>query len=144
MTSNNPYMTFDTILVACVSLPQYPFTHAVPWKSIKVCRNSEQVCFTTHFLAHTHTHPHTPTHTHTHPCTPHSFHSPFFLTVGTKISLALNDLLSTLYNNTWDWEGRDNKWEKKNQNTFKGVLHPRPVFWMFMHFSRKVQHISNK
>ena len=28
--------------------------------------------------------------------------------------------------------------------TFKGVLHPRPVFWLFMHFSQKLQHIGNK
>ena len=27
---------------------------------------------------------------------------------------------------------------------FKGVLHPRPVFWLFMHFSQKLQHIGNK
>ena len=26
----------------------------------------------------------------------------------------------------------------------KGVLHPRPVFWLFMHFSQKLQHIGNK
>ena len=27
---------------------------------------------------------------------------------------------------------------------FKGVLHPRPVFWLFMHFSQKLQHIGDK
>ena len=27
---------------------------------------------------------------------------------------------------------------------FKGVLHPRPVFWLFMHFSQKLQHIGSK
>ena len=27
---------------------------------------------------------------------------------------------------------------------FKGVLHPRPVFWLLMHFSQKLQHIGNK
>ena len=27
---------------------------------------------------------------------------------------------------------------------FKGVLHPWPVFWLFMHFSQKLQHIGNK
>ena len=26
----------------------------------------------------------------------------------------------------------------------KGVLHPRPVFWLFMHFSQKLQDIGNK
>ena len=26
----------------------------------------------------------------------------------------------------------------------KGVLHPWPVFWLFMHFSQKLQHIGNK
>ena len=26
----------------------------------------------------------------------------------------------------------------------KGVLHPRPVFWLFMHFSQKLQHIGSK
>ena len=26
----------------------------------------------------------------------------------------------------------------------KGVLYPRPVFWLFMHFSQKLQHIGNK
>ena len=26
----------------------------------------------------------------------------------------------------------------------KGVLHPRPVFWLFMQFSQKLQHIGNK
>ena len=28
--------------------------------------------------------------------------------------------------------------------SFKGVLHPRPVFGMFLHFSQKLQHIGNK
>ena len=27
---------------------------------------------------------------------------------------------------------------------FKGVLHPRPVFGLFLHFSQKLQHIGNK
>ena len=27
---------------------------------------------------------------------------------------------------------------------FKGVLHPWPVFWLFMHFSQKLQHIGDK
>ena len=26
----------------------------------------------------------------------------------------------------------------------KGVLHPRPVFGLFLHFSQKLQHIDNK
>ena len=26
----------------------------------------------------------------------------------------------------------------------KGVLHPRPVFWLFMYFSQKLQHIGDK
>ena len=29
-------------------------------------------------------------------------------------------------------------------NTFKGVLHPRPVFGLFLHFYQKLQHIGNK
>ena len=32
----------------------------------------------------------------------------------------------------------------KFNNAFKGVLHPWPVFWLFMHFSQKLQHIGNK
>ena len=28
--------------------------------------------------------------------------------------------------------------------SFKGVLHPRPVFGLFLHFSQKLQHIGNK
>ena len=28
--------------------------------------------------------------------------------------------------------------------SLKGVLHPRPFFWLFMHFSQKLQHIGNK
>ena len=27
---------------------------------------------------------------------------------------------------------------------FKGVLHPRLVFGLFLHFSQKLQHIGNK
>ena len=26
----------------------------------------------------------------------------------------------------------------------KGVLHPRPIFWLFVHFSQKLQHIGDK
>ena len=29
-------------------------------------------------------------------------------------------------------------------NKLKGVLHPRPVFGLFLHFSQKLQHIGNK
>ena len=29
-------------------------------------------------------------------------------------------------------------------NMFKGVVHPRPVFGLFMHFSQKLQQIGNK
>ena len=28
--------------------------------------------------------------------------------------------------------------------SIKGVLHPRPVFGLFLHFSQKLQHIGNK
>ena len=28
--------------------------------------------------------------------------------------------------------------------SLKGVLHPRPVFWLFMHFSQELQHIGDK
>ena len=37
----------------------------------------------------------------------------------------------------------DCRW-KENKKSFKGVLHPRPVFGLFMHFSQKLQHIGNK
>ena len=30
------------------------------------------------------------------------------------------------------------------QRKLKGVLHPRPVFGLFLHFSQKLQHIGNK
>ena len=30
------------------------------------------------------------------------------------------------------------------QGVFKGVLHPRPVFGLFLHFSQKLQSIGNK
>ena len=30
------------------------------------------------------------------------------------------------------------------ETLLKGVLHPWPVFWLFMHFSQKLQHIGNK
>ena len=41
-------------------------------------------------------------------------------------------------------------WEKKIEQiellrySFKGVLHPRPVFGLFLHFSQKLQHIGDK
>ena len=28
--------------------------------------------------------------------------------------------------------------------TIKGVLHPRPVFGLFLHFPQRIQHIGNK
>ena len=34
--------------------------------------------------------------------------------------------------------------QKNDQNKIKGVLHPRPVFGLFLHFSQKLQHIGNK
>ena len=36
------------------------------------------------------------------------------------------------------------KAKQKKNLCLKGVLHPRPVFWLFMHFSQKLQHIGNK
>ena len=30
------------------------------------------------------------------------------------------------------------------ENAFKGVLHPRAVFGLFLHFSQKLQHIGIK
>ena len=33
---------------------------------------------------------------------------------------------------------------KMHLNWFKGVLHPRLVFGLFLHFSQKLQHIGNK
>ena len=30
------------------------------------------------------------------------------------------------------------------QLSAKGVLHPWPVLWLFIHFSQKLQHIGNK
>ena len=37
-------------------------------------------------------------------------------------------------------------WQSKfsTYNPVKGVLHPRPVFGLFLHFSQKLQHIGNK
>ena len=29
-------------------------------------------------------------------------------------------------------------------SVLKGLLHPWPVFWLFMHFSQKLHHIGNK
>ena len=34
--------------------------------------------------------------------------------------------------------------DKIAPGTFKGVLHPRPVFGLFLQFSQKLQHIDNK
>ena len=31
-----------------------------------------------------------------------------------------------------------------NEPKIKGVLHLRPVFGLFLHFSQKLQHIGNK
>ena len=31
-----------------------------------------------------------------------------------------------------------------NNTYFKGVLHPRPVFGLFLHFSQKLQYIGDK
>ena len=37
------------------------------------------------------------------------------------------------------------KYIKTSENkAFKGVLHPRLVFGLFLHFSQKLQHIGNK
>ena len=37
------------------------------------------------------------------------------------------------------------KQNKTNKNkTLKGVLHPRPVFGLFLHFSQNLQQIGNK
>ena len=48
-------------------------------------------------------------------------------------------------NLTWkchiDWIS---KTLSRNIGIIKGVLHPRPVFGLFMHFSQKVQNIGNK
>ena len=33
---------------------------------------------------------------------------------------------------------------QKRANYLKGVLHPRLVFGLFLHFSQKLQHIGNK
>ena len=30
------------------------------------------------------------------------------------------------------------------QNIFKGVLHPWPILWLFMHFSQKLQYIGDR
>ena len=30
------------------------------------------------------------------------------------------------------------------QYPIKGVLHPWPILWLFMHFSQKLQHIGDK
>ena len=34
--------------------------------------------------------------------------------------------------------------ESLTNRGIKGVLHPRPVFGLFLHFSQKLQHIGNK
>ena len=42
---------------------------------------------------------------------------------------------------------QDNKWAHawyKLMRNIKGVLHPRPVFGLFLHFSQKLQQIGNK
>ena len=33
---------------------------------------------------------------------------------------------------------------KLDLNFIKGVLHPWPILWLFMHFSQKLQHIGDK
>ena len=33
---------------------------------------------------------------------------------------------------------------KTQDSSLKGVLHPRPVFELLLHFSQKLQHIGNK
>ena len=33
---------------------------------------------------------------------------------------------------------------KDSESRLKGVLHPRLVFGLFLHFSQKLQHIGNK
>ena len=38
------------------------------------------------------------------------------------------------------WIAKDHEY----RGTFKGVLHPRPVFGLFLYFSQKLQHIGNK
>ena len=48
--------------------------------------------------------------------------------------------LINIYNN--NQEMKSSKMVKGS--TIKGVLHPRPVFGLFLHFSQKLQHIGNK
>ena len=36
------------------------------------------------------------------------------------------------------------KFNRFCNRSLKGVLHPRPVFGLFMHFPQKLQHIGNK
>ena len=36
------------------------------------------------------------------------------------------------------------KMMKEQGKYIKGVLHPMPVFELFLHFSQKLQHIGNK
>ena len=48
------------------------------------------------------------------------------------------------------WEDESEELKKNfmelhiNKVHVKGVLHPRPVFGLFLHFSQKLQHIGNK
>ena len=37
-----------------------------------------------------------------------------------------------------------NRYISRGNSSIKGVLHPRPVFGLFLHFSQKLQHIGNK
>ena len=36
------------------------------------------------------------------------------------------------------------QFKKVKKEIIKGVLHPRPVFGLFLHFSQKLQHIGDK
>ena len=61
----------------------------------------------------------------------------------------------TVQTDDWRWDCSWNHCESRGdpgasrmdifeRKVLKGVLHPRPVFGLFLHFSQKLQHIGNK
>ena len=52
--------------------------------------------------------------------------------------------LHEFYTRTSDPIGTSDKDAIYNKESIKGVLYPRSVFGLFLHFSHKLQHIGNK
>ena len=42
------------------------------------------------------------------------------------------------------WVGDQREWKYLGHLSVKGVLHPWPILWLFMHLSQNVQHIGDK